>query len=175
MVDYISWCFLACFKVMARQAFWSILSFTVASYLVTWQSVKGTDALNMITSPAKVQRVKQLEKAHCPPTVLLLSMHQTPITFPCLLVLSPDLTPAEGLLVALEAKYLLSRYILACCCGFYVRFSIFFLACECNPSGSYGNVCDPYNGQCPCRYGARGRQCNKCPAGYYNFPYCQCK
>ena len=98
MVDYISWCFLACFKVMARQAFWSIVSFTVASYLVTWQSVKGTDALNMITSPAKVQRVKQLEKAHCPPTVLLLSMHQTPITFPCLLVLSPDLTPAEGLL-----------------------------------------------------------------------------
>ena len=56
-------------------------------------------------------------------------------------------------------------------------FVIFSTACECNPSGSYhgGEICDPYSGQCPCKYGARGRQCNKCPAGYYNFPNCKCK
>lgn len=53
----------------------------------------------------------------------------------------------------------------------------FFVACDCNLSGSYGGgaYCDPYTGQCPCRYGFRGRQCDKCPAGYYNFPNCQCK
>lgn len=171
MVGYISWCFLACSKL------WHVKFFEVKvfdSCPVPWQSPVGADALTMITILAKGTAGEAVREG--PGTVRLLSIHQTPITFPCLLVLSLDLTPAGGgTSSSLGGKVFVVTFQLVVVDFMFDFLFTLFLACECNPSGSYGNVCDPYNGQCPCRYGARGRQCNKCPAGYYNFPYCQCK
>lgn len=38
--------------------------------------------------------------------------------------------------------------------------------CTCHPRGSMGKVCDQNTGQCPCKEGVTGRECDKCAAGY---------
>lgn len=52
-------------------------------------------------------------------------------------------------------------------------FSLTFLACDCDPSGSTAELCDQTTGQCPCRDGVTGRRCGKCYPGYYGFPLCR--
>ncbi|VDM31523.1 unnamed protein product [Hydatigera taeniaeformis] len=47
------------------------------------------------------------------------------------------------------------------------------LACNCNPNGSVDLQCDPLTSQCPCRPGIKGRKCDICGSGYWNFPFCQ--
>lgn len=36
------------------------------------------------------------------------------------------------------------------------------LPCDCYPVGSFSRACDPESGQCQCRPGVIGRQCNSC-------------
>lgn len=36
------------------------------------------------------------------------------------------------------------------------------LLCDCYPTGSLSRVCDPEDGQCPCKPGVIGRQCDRC-------------
>lgn len=38
--------------------------------------------------------------------------------------------------------------------------------CSCHPRGSMGKVCDQSTGQCPCKEGVTGRECDKCAEGY---------
>ena len=52
-------------------------------------------------------------------------------------------------------------------------FRFFFLACNCDKTGSSDNLCDQLNGQCACRIKAGGRQCNLCPPKNWGFPMCQ--
>ena len=40
--------------------------------------------------------------------------------------------------------------------------------CACNANGSNGTECDMVSGQCSCRYGIQGRQCDRCRKGYYS-------
>ena len=47
--------------------------------------------------------------------------------------------------------------------------------CHCNPAGSTGGQCDEA-GQCPCRPGVSGLQCDSCTQNSWNFPTCRpCK
>jgi hypothetical protein len=41
--------------------------------------------------------------------------------------------------------------------------------CECHPAGSLNMFCNPQSGQCTCKINTRGRQCNECSEGFYNF------
>lgn len=36
------------------------------------------------------------------------------------------------------------------------------LLCDCYPTGSLSRVCDSEDGQCPCKPGVIGRQCDRC-------------
>lgn len=38
--------------------------------------------------------------------------------------------------------------------------------CDCHPIGSQGRVCNQTSGQCPCKEGVTGLQCNRCAPGY---------
>lgn len=51
--------------------------------------------------------------------------------------------------------------------------SLLSLACDCDPSGSTAELCDQRSGQCSCRDGVTGRQCDKCYTGYFGFPLCR--
>ncbi|XP_046546823.1 laminin subunit beta-1-like isoform X2 [Haliotis rubra] len=44
--------------------------------------------------------------------------------------------------------------------------------CACNTKGTQNNsnICDSSNGQCPCKTSIEGRPCDKCKAGYFQFP-----
>ena len=42
-------------------------------------------------------------------------------------------------------------------------------------AGSLSDVCDVYGGQCTCKPNVIGRNCDRCAAGYFNFPDCQRK
>lgn len=51
---------------------------------------------------------------------------------------------------------------------------ILFLACACNTDyGAVDEDCRREDGQCSCKVGFSGRQCEQCAAGYYQFPYCE--
>ena len=39
-------------------------------------------------------------------------------------------------------------------------------ACNCHPVGALGKICSQTNGQCPCKDGVTGRECNRCAKGY---------
>lgn len=41
--------------------------------------------------------------------------------------------------------------------------------CNCNKNGSVENYCDTHSGQCPCKMGIEGLQCDTCEDGYYNL------
>ena len=45
--------------------------------------------------------------------------------------------------------------------------------CECHRQGSLSIMCDQGNGQCSCRSSFRGRMCEQCAEGFYNFPACE--
>jgi len=38
--------------------------------------------------------------------------------------------------------------------------------CNCHPVGSSGKICNQTNGQCPCKDGVTGSECNRCAKGY---------
>ena len=38
--------------------------------------------------------------------------------------------------------------------------------CNCHPVGASGKICNQTNGQCPCKDGVTGRECNRCARGY---------
>ena len=38
--------------------------------------------------------------------------------------------------------------------------------CNCHPVGSSGKICNQTNGQCPCKDGVTGLECNRCAKGY---------
>lgn len=41
--------------------------------------------------------------------------------------------------------------------------------CSCNVSGSIENFCDTHTGQCPCKMGVEGLQCDECTDGFYGI------
>ncbi|XP_029032401.2 laminin subunit alpha [Osmia bicornis bicornis] len=47
--------------------------------------------------------------------------------------------------------------------------------CNCSPLGVIGGdlQCDLFNGSCKCKENVVGRQCDKCEAGYSQFPHCE--
>ena len=47
--------------------------------------------------------------------------------------------------------------------------------CNCHQRGSLSFECNKVGGQCSCRRGVVGRNCDKCQTGYYGFPYCKGK
>ena len=53
------------------------------------------------------------------------------------------------------------------------KFNLYKLACNCDPSGSKTDMCDPQTGQCDCYENKRGKQCNDCLDGYFNTPTCE--
>ena len=38
--------------------------------------------------------------------------------------------------------------------------------CNCHPVGASGKICNQANGQCPCKDGVTGKECNRCSKGY---------
>ena len=48
---------------------------------------------------------------------------------------------------------------------FYSFINVFILACDCYAPGSASLVCNNATGQCECKSGAIGRQCNRCKIG----------
>ncbi|QQP38947.1 Netrin 1a, partial [Caligus rogercresseyi] len=38
--------------------------------------------------------------------------------------------------------------------------------CNCHPVGASGKICNQTNGQCPCKDGVTGLECNRCKDGY---------
>lgn len=61
-----------------------------------------------------------------------------------------------------------SHALPACVCfsiqefHYHPRGSDTCLPCDCYPVGSFSRSCDPETGQCQCRPGVIGRQCNTC-------------
>uniref|UniRef100_A0A7E4ULG0 Laminin subunit alpha-1 n=1 Tax=Panagrellus redivivus TaxID=6233 RepID=A0A7E4ULG0_PANRE len=50
------------------------------------------------------------------------------------------------------------------------------LSCECNHLGSTDFCCEDFGGQCKCKPNIIGRKCDRCAAGFYDFPNClKCK
>ena len=39
-------------------------------------------------------------------------------------------------------------------------------ACNCHPVGASGKICNQNDGQCPCKDGVTGKECNRCAKGY---------
>ena len=39
-------------------------------------------------------------------------------------------------------------------------------SCNCHPVGASGKICNQTSGQCPCKDGVTGRECNRCAKGY---------
>ena len=42
--------------------------------------------------------------------------------------------------------------------------------CECDPVGSTSEQCNVFDGQCDCKEGFGGRQCDKCEANHWGNP-----
>ena len=42
-------------------------------------------------------------------------------------------------------------------------------SCDCDKQGSTSLNCNPKGGQCECRPGVTGRQCDQCKPGFYGF------
>ena len=55
----------------------------------------------------------------------------------------------------------------------FLRWLLYFsTACNCNPEGAFGQFCLSQTGQCQCLSNFRGRKCNMCQVGFYDFPRC---
>ena len=46
------------------------------------------------------------------------------------------------------------------------------LTCKCSKEGSINNICNPKTGQCQCRQGFKGKNCNECVVSSTSFPDC---
>lgn len=47
--------------------------------------------------------------------------------------------------------------------------SDYAIPCDCNPTGSVSNICDPYGGSCKCKQNVVGKKCDKCAPTTYEF------
>ena len=58
---------------------------------------------------------------------------------------------------------------------------LFLLACLCNAMGSLPSLsggaalCNPSNGECPCKPGVGGSRCDRCMLGYWGFHEYGCR
>ena len=52
------------------------------------------------------------------------------------------------------------------------KLELFFLACNCDGTGSTSLVCNKTSGQCPCKTNVSGLQCRVCQDGFKNHPNC---
>lgn len=50
-----------------------------------------------------------------------------------------------------------------------LRFCVYFLACDCDPTGSISTLCKSLGGQCECKPNVGGRRCDRCNVGTYGF------
>ena len=48
----------------------------------------------------------------------------------------------------------------------------YFIACNCDGTGSTSLVCNKTSGQCPCKSNVSGLQCRVCQDGFKNHPKC---
>merc|ERR1712051_516194 len=44
-------------------------------------------------------------------------------------------------------------------------------SCNCHPVGASGKICNQTSGQCPCKDGVTGRECNRCSKGYQQVKF----
>ena len=59
--------------------------------------------------------------------------------------------------------------------GYFKRSDGSCQECNCTLAGSTNNTCNA-KGECYCKGRLiNGAKCNKCVAGFFNFPNCQCK
>ncbi len=72
-----------------------------------------------------------------------------------------------------------SQQMAAKVCAWHMTLAIFLemnkislTACNCHPSGSKTNICNPETGQCDCHENVNGQLCDQCKIGYYNFEKC---
>lgn len=42
-------------------------------------------------------------------------------------------------------------------------------SCLCNATGSTSEICNPHSGQCQCKEGVTGRQCDECEDTYFDL------
>ena len=47
------------------------------------------------------------------------------------------------------------------------------LECVCNELNSNSTNCDKVTGQCSCKNGFAGQECNKCHEKYFDYPNCK--
>lgn len=74
-------------------------------------------------------------------------------------------------------RHLTSRQSAVCNCVEFNGLFIYYVACDCDPTGSESSICEPYGGQCQCKPNVSGRKCDVCSPGAYGFGVqgCQCK
>ena len=54
-----------------------------------------------------------------------------------------------------------------------MKLTIFFAECDCSPDGTNeGETCDSNTGQCSCKEGFGGQNCDECVIGYFGYPNC---
>ena len=46
--------------------------------------------------------------------------------------------------------------------------------CACDPVGSNSETCNEFTGECDCKDGFGGRQCNECQTNYWGDPNVEC-
>lgn len=103
-------------------------------------------------------------------TLVFMSVVYTRVPFflPYVLVIADTTLGAVTSFICLHSIRLPTRahpaYVHVCIQEFHYqpRGSDTCLPCDCYPVGSFSRSCDPETGQCPCRPGVIGRQCNTC-------------
>lgn len=54
--------------------------------------------------------------------------------------------------------------------GIFIKiFDIFFIACQCDETGSTSRECKKFGGQCTCKVNVAERTCDRCQVGFYGF------
>ena len=49
---------------------------------------------------------------------------------------------------------------------------VYFVACQCSIEGSESTLCDGLSGQCKCKSGFTGKNCDRCSTKGWQFPDC---